>query len=107
MPFYLTHTIPYWEPRAEAYFFEVLEDFLGKYLERLLLILAALFLWMIFFLAARSAREMASLTFSLEPSLANLIATSSLVLISLLVSSFLFEDLNALLAVLVTGIINN
>lgn len=56
-------------------------------------------------MAARSAKEIAFLIFSLVPPfLAALMAASSLDLISLFTFSFLFEPLKALLAVLVTGI---
>lgn len=77
----------------------------GSSLESELLILAALFLWINFFLAALSAREIAASIFSLPPPfLARRTATSSLDEISLFTKVFLFEDLKALLAVFVTGI---
>ena len=70
------------------------------------LILLALFLWIVFFFAARSEREMAiwiaSLSFDL---FASLIATSSVLIIILFILSFFLLDLNALLAVLVTGMV--
>ena len=68
------------------------------------LIRAALFLWMVFFLAARSAREIAFNTGSLVFSFfAFLTAISSPPNITLLTLVFIREPLKALLAVLVTG----
>ena len=70
------------------------------------LILAALFLWITFLLAARSASETAlrtSLVFLVF--FASLIAASSLLMVSLLTTSLARLPLRALLAVFVTGII--
>lgn len=59
---------------------------------------------MVFFFAARSVSEIALSIKSLVLSFfAFLIATSSLLVISLLTTAFLVELLKALLAVLVTG----
>lgn len=75
-----------------------------KSLERLLLILAALFLWMTFFLAALSASDIAFRILALVLCLdAALIAASRLLLIILLTDLFLPAERNALLAVLVIG----
>lgn len=70
------------------------------------LILAALFLWRIFFLAARSAKEIAAFIFS-KPLLlfAERIASSSLFVSERLTWVFLFEPRRALFAVLVTGML--
>lgn len=68
------------------------------------MILAALFLWMAFFLAAWSAKETALMIKSFVLAfLAFLIATSSRDRIILLIFAFCFEPLKALLAVFVTG----
>lgn len=78
----------------------------GRSLERLPLILAALFLWITLFLAALSAKEIAAIIFSFDFCLfATLMAISSLVLISLFTNSFLFELRRALFAVWVTGML--
>jgi len=69
------------------------------------LILAALFLWITFFFAARSAREIADKIFSVPLAFfAILTATSSFLRISLFTDSLFLELLRALLAVVVTGI---
>lgn len=71
-----------------------------------LFILAALFLWIAFFFAALSTSEMAftiSLAFFLF--FANRTAISILDIMWVFTAFFLFEDLSALFAVLVTGII--
>lgn len=97
------------ERNLTSYFFlEVfLEDFFllfGKSLVKTLFILAALFLWIAFFFADLSAKEMAR-----KISLADLLflarrtATSSFVIVILLTEAFFFEPRRALLAVLVTG----
>jgi len=79
--------------------------FCGKIFASLLLILAALFLCMMWFLAARSEREIAVRTsFSFLPFFATRMAISNLVFISLFIASFLVELLSALFAVFVTGI---
>jgi len=82
------------------YFFEAgLTNF-----ESLLLILAALFFLITFFLAARSARDVANLTLSAFPVFfACRIATSSLLIIKVLTAAFLAEERKALFAVTVTG----
>lgn len=81
-------------------FFEIL----GKSLASCDLILAALFLWITFFFAARSAIETAAKIFSVPLLLfAILTATSSFFKISLFTNSLFLELLNALLAVVVTG----
>jgi hypothetical protein len=73
---------------------------------KVLFIREALFLWISFFFAARSASEAAILILFLSLFFfAMRIAASSLVLMTLLTSSFLCELLLALLAVFVTGII--
>jgi len=91
----------------ENYFFlEVFLDAGFTSFESLLFILAALFLWNMFFLAALSAKEIASFTFLIEGFLfACLIAISKRLTKTLLIASFLFETLSALLAVFVTGIV--
>lgn len=96
---------------SEDYFFGadflIEEGFfvLGNSRDSPLLILAALFLWMTFVLAALSA------SFTAESILADVFcflavrtANSSLFLISRLMAAFFFELRRALLAVLVTGI---
>ena len=81
------------------FFFEVVIN-----LDKEDLIRAALFLWMTFFLAARSAREEATLMLSaFLVFFACRIATSSLLIIDVLTRAFLLDDLNALFAVTVTG----
>ena len=71
----------------------------------MLLILLALFLWMAFFLAARSVREIAFFIFSgLLDFFACLMAISRDDNVKELTRSFFFELLKALLAVFVTGI---
>lgn len=78
----------------------------GRSLERVLFTLAALFLWITLFLAARSTRDIVFKTASFVlVLLAVRIAISTPLIMSLLTTSFLFEDLKALLAVLVTGIL--
>lgn len=78
----------------------------GSNFESAPLIRAAVFLWIIFFLAARSAREIALRIFFVPFFfLAILTATSKFARINLLTSSFRFELRRALLAVLVTGTI--
>ena len=72
--------------------------------ERKDLILAALFLWIVCFLEALSAKEIAFKTDSSEGCfLAALTAISSLEIITLLIFAFLADPLKALLAVFVTG----
>ncbi len=79
---------------------------LGRSFESVLLILAALFLWITFFLVARSTSEIASSTFSFDfDFLAALMATSSLARMRLFTAIFFLEDRCALLAVLVTGML--
>jgi hypothetical protein len=74
-------------------------------LESELFILAALFLWMTFFLAALSVKDIARLTFSCVGLFFTArTAISRLVFILLLTSSFPLCERKALLAVLVTGI---
>lgn len=76
-------------------------------MESWLLILAALFLWIIFFLATRSVREIALMILAFfRPFFANLIAAPRRFIIILLTTCFLFEALRALLAVFVTGIVD-
>jgi len=88
----------------------------GRSLERVLLILAALFLWIRCFFAARSAREIALIIASfdffrpeadrpLDDFLAIRRATSRFVRIFRLTWAFLLELLKARFAVLVTGIL--
>ena len=96
---------------SELYLDLELENFdlrdlgLGKSLARADLILAALFLWIVCFLEALSAREIAFKTASLEGCLrAALTAISSLEMIDLLIFAFWADPLKALLAVFVTGI---
>lgn len=91
---------------SDYFFFEdFLVEPLGKSFEKVLLILAALFLGIMFFFAARSVREIAFTILFLDLFLlAILIALSRSTRIFLLNSAFLFDDLSALLAVLVTGI---
>ncbi|KKQ53351.1 MAG: hypothetical protein UT40_C0005G0048 [Candidatus Woesebacteria bacterium GW2011_GWA1_39_21b] len=85
--------------------FEVEGFCLGRRLDRRLFILAALFLWINLFLAARSAREIAFLTFSLVAFfLLRRTAISSCAKVFLFTACFLKEARSALLAVLVTGI---
>lgn len=82
------------------------EVFFWASLESKLLILAALFLWIKLFLAARSAKETAliiSLFFLLF--LAALMAISRFERMLALTLAFFFDDLKALFAVLVTGMI--
>ncbi len=68
------------------------------------LILAALFLWIVCFLEALSAKEIAFRTVSLEGCLrATLTAISSFERMTLLIFAFLADPLKALLAVFVTG----
>lgn len=75
-----------------------------KSLESWDFILAALFLWITFFLAALSAKDTALVTFSAVLLFrATLTATSSLPRIILLIDSLFLEPLRALLAVVVTG----
>src|SRR3989304_1253774 len=75
-------------------------------LERLLFIRAALFLWIVFFFAARSMNEKAFLTsFSFLLFLASLTTDSSLLRIFLFTFSFRRDPRRALFAVLVTGIL--
>ncbi len=72
--------------------------------ERKDLILAALFLWIVCFLKALSAKEIAFKRASLEGCLrAALTAISSLEIIILLIFAFRKDPLKALLAVFVTG----
>ena len=76
-----------------------------KSFARVDLILAALFLWINFFFAARSANLIAVMVFLAVLSLlACLIAISSIEAKDLLAFVFRFETLRALFAVLVTGI---
>lgn len=85
---------------------EELLDFSERILSSLLLILAALFLWMTFFFTALSVRDMAFLTaFFVFSFLALRIAASMFERIRSLTPSFLFEARRALLAVFVTGMI--
>jgi len=80
--------------------------FFGRRFISVALILLALFLWIVFFLAARSAKEMAILTdFASFDLFASLIATSKELTIILFIASFFLLDLSALLAVLVTGMV--
>lgn len=73
-------------------------------MESMDLILAALFLWIVYFLAALSASEIALRIDSLEGCFfATLIAISSLEIITLLTPAFLADPLKALFAVFVTG----
>jgi len=73
-------------------------------LESALLILAALFLWIKPFLAARSAKETAlAISFFFLSFLAALIAISRFARMLVLTLAFFFDALNALFAVLVTG----
>lgn len=68
---------------------------------------AALFLWITFFLTARSAKETAFLIFSGRGDFfAVLTAISRPLTMILLTASLFFEPLRALLAVFVTGITN-
>lgn len=86
-------------------FFEVLLADFGKSFESCDLILAALFLWITFFLAARSARDIALIIFSFTLSFfARRMAISSLAMRVLFTDSFFRLPLRARLAVLVTGI---
>ena len=72
--------------------------------ERKDLILEALFLWMVCFLKALSAREIAFKIVFLEGCfLAALTAISSLEMITLFIFAFWNDPLKALLAVFVTG----
>lgn len=74
-------------------------------MESTLLILAALFGWIIFFFEARSARLIAVVTsFSFLPFFAVRIAISSLDVRDLLTFCFLNDPRRARLAVFVTGI---
>lgn len=91
-----------------------LAAFAGSFLEVLFcssleswdFILAALFLWMIFFFAARSASEVANLISSLFLDLfARRTAISSFFIKSLFTVVLFLEPLRALLAVFVTGIL--
>ena len=101
------------EAKWLAYFF--LEDFFltcgldfvwGSNLERPDLILAALFLWITCFFAALSTKDIAFCIFSCDfPFLASLRATSRFFLTAELTDSFFFDDLRALLAVFVTGML--
>lgn len=91
-----------------VFFFEVLAlaalKGLGPSLERVLFILAALFAWMTFFLAALSVSEIAFLIAAgVFFFLASRIATPSRDLILSLTAFFLLEERSALFAVLVTG----
>ncbi|KKQ95952.1 MAG: hypothetical protein UV74_C0013G0556 [Candidatus Woesebacteria bacterium GW2011_GWB1_43_14] len=75
-------------------------------LERADFIRADLFLWIIFFLAARSAKEIALITSTcFLVFLAMRIAISKFFLVRLLTEVFLLEDLRARFAVTVTGIL--
>jgi len=77
---------------------------LGNNLESVLLILAALFLCITFFLAALSAKDIALRIFSEDFALlATRIETSNFLRMDEFNSDFLLEDLKALLAVFVTG----
>jgi len=79
---------------------------LGSSFDRLDLILAALFLWMYFFLVARSVREIAlTIWLGFFDFFAIRIATSKEVEMFLLTFAFLLEERSALFAVTVTGII--
>ena len=78
----------------------------GINLESWDLILAALFLWITLFLAARSASEIAAVIFSaVLLFLATRVATSSFPRIILFIDSLFLEPLRALLAVVVTGMV--
>jgi len=78
---------------------------LARALEILALILEALFLWISFFLEARSAKEYTTEISFKDPLFkAFLIAYESFDVIILLTEAFFSDDLSALFAVLVTGI---
>ena len=81
-----------------------MDCFLGKSLARVDLIRAALFLWIVCFLEALSAKETAFRIDSFEGCfLAALTAISSLEMITLFIFAFWNDPLKALLAVFVTG----
>ena len=83
-----------------------LADFLGSSFDNWDLILAALFLWITLFLAARSASEIADAIFAaVLVFLATLMAASNFETISLLTDSFFLLPRSARFAVFVTGII--
>ncbi len=78
---------------------------LGRSLDKTDFMRAALFLWIVFFLEALSAKEIAFWTESFEGCLrAALTAISSLEMIALLIFAFWADPLKALFAVFVTGI---